>query len=43
MPSADKRLLKVFPSTGSGRRLCHAHADRDTVRARYSRLTKEAR
>ncbi|MHB8776718.1 MAG: hypothetical protein ACYC6R_03010 [Anaerolineales bacterium] len=34
-----KRPLKVFPSTGSGHRLCHAHiiplwdADRDTVRA----------
>jgi len=34
-----KRPLKVFPSTGSGHRLCHAHiiplwdADRDPVRA----------
>ncbi|MDP1715196.1 MAG: hypothetical protein Q8L41_10685 [Anaerolineales bacterium] len=33
-----KRPLKVFPSTGSGHRLCHimpvgyAHADRDPVR-----------
>jgi len=34
MPSADnKRPLKVF--------LCHAHADRDPVRALYSRLTKD--
>ena len=28
-----KRPLKVF--------LCHAHADRDPVRALYSRLTKD--
>jgi hypothetical protein len=28
-----KRLLKVF--------LCHAHADRDTVRALYTRLTRD--
>jgi TIR domain len=33
MPTTDKRLLKVF--------LCHAHADRDAVRALYSRLTKD--
>jgi hypothetical protein len=30
-----KRSLKVF--------LCHAHADRDSVRALYSRLTKVAK
>jgi len=42
-----KRPLKVFPSTGSGHRLCHAHiiplwdADRDPVRALYTRLTKD--
>ena len=29
----DKRPLKVF--------LCHAHADRDTVRGLYTRLTKD--
>jgi len=29
----EKRPLKVF--------LCHAHADRDRVRALYTRLTKE--
>jgi len=28
-----KRPLKVFP--------CHAHADRDAVRALYARLTKD--
>jgi hypothetical protein len=34
MPSVDnKRPLKVF--------LCHAHADRDPVRALYARLTKD--
>lgn len=32
MPT-DKRPLKVF--------LCHAHADRDAVRALYARLTKD--
>jgi hypothetical protein len=32
MPSVD-RPLKVF--------LCHAHADRDPVRALYTRLTKD--
>ena len=31
--SESKRPLKVF--------LCHAHADRDSVRALYSRLTKD--
>jgi hypothetical protein len=31
MPTTDNRLLKVF--------LCHAHADRDPVRALYTRLT----
>ncbi len=31
MPETDKRPIKVF--------LCHAHADRDTVRALYARLT----
>jgi hypothetical protein len=31
--TADKRPLKVF--------LCHAHADRDPVRALYTRLTKD--
>ena len=31
--SEDKRSLKVF--------LCHAHADRDAVRALYARLTKD--
>ena len=31
--ATDKRLLKVF--------LCHAHADRDPVRALYTRLTKD--
>ncbi len=35
------RPLKVFPSTGSGHRLCHAHADSATVRALYTRLTKD--
>ncbi len=30
-----KRPLKVF--------LCHAHADRDPVRALYARLTKDAK
>jgi len=29
----SKRPLKVF--------LCHAHADRDSVRALYTRLTKD--
>ena len=33
MPTTDKRPLKVF--------LCHAHADRDTVRELYTRLTKD--
>ena len=33
MPTPDKRPLKVF--------LCHAHADRDSVRGLYSRLTKD--
>jgi hypothetical protein len=34
MPSVDnKRPLKVF--------LCHAHADRDTVKALYTRLTND--
>ena len=33
MPTTDKRPLKVF--------LCHAHADRDAVRALYARLTKD--
>ncbi len=32
MPT-DKRPLKVF--------LCHAHADRDAVRALYTRPTKD--
>ena len=38
----EPRSLKVFPSTGSGHRLCHAHiiplwdADRDAVRALIS-------
>lgn len=42
----EPRSLKVLPSTGSGHRLCHAHiiplwgADRDAVRALYTRLTK---
>ena len=35
------RPLKVFPSTGSGHRLCHAHADSAPVRALYTRLTKD--
>jgi hypothetical protein len=30
---ADKRPLKVF--------LCHAHADRDPVKALYTRLTQD--
>lgn len=30
---ATKRPLKVF--------LCHAHADRDAVKALYTRLTKD--
>ena len=33
MPSVDKRPLKAF--------LCHAHADRDTVRGLYARPTKD--
>ena len=33
MPTTDKRPLKVF--------LCHAHADRDAVRALYARLTND--
>ena len=33
MPTTDKRPLKVF--------LCHAHADRDSVRGLYARLTKD--
>lgn len=33
MPTTDKRPLKVF--------LCHAHADRDPVRALYTRLTDD--
>jgi len=33
MLTTDKRPLKVF--------LCHAHADRDPVRALYTRLTKD--
>jgi len=37
----EKRPLKVFPSTGSGHRLCHAHADRDPVRGLYTRLTQD--
>ena len=50
MTSVDnKRPLKVFPSTGSGHRLCHAHiiplwdADRDSVRGLYARLTTPPR
>jgi hypothetical protein len=31
--AADKRPLKVF--------LCHAHADRDSVRGLYTRLTQD--
>ena len=31
--TVDKRPLKVF--------LCHAHADRDPVRALYARLTND--
>ena len=37
----EKHQLKVFPSAGSGHRLCHAHADRDPVRALHTRLTKD--
>jgi len=39
----EKRPLKVFPSTSSGHRLCHAHADRDPVRGlpEGGRLTKD--
>lgn len=37
----SKRPLKVFPSTSSGHRLCHAHADRDSMRALYARLTND--
>ncbi len=33
MPADPKRLLKVF--------LCHAHADRDSVRGLYTRLTQD--
>ncbi len=33
MPIPDKRPLKVF--------LCHAHADREPVRALYARLKRE--
>jgi len=33
MAIPDKRPLKVF--------LCHAHADRDAVRALYNRLVKD--
>jgi hypothetical protein len=33
MPEETKRPLKVF--------LCHAHADRDSVRGLYARLTKD--
>ena len=43
MTSVDKRPLKVFPSTGSGHRLCHAHADRNAVRTHYTRLTTPPR
>ena len=32
------RPLKVFPSTGSGHRLSHAHADATRVRALHNRL-----
>lgn len=40
MTDAPNRPLKVFPSTGSGHRLCHAHpdADAEAVRALYARL-----
>ncbi len=33
MPTTDKRPLKVF--------LCHAHSDKDAVKALYSRLTND--
>jgi hypothetical protein len=33
MPTTDKRPLKVF--------LCHAHSDKDTVKALYTRLTND--
>jgi hypothetical protein len=36
-----KRSLKVFPSTGSGHRLCHASADKATVHKLYERLTQD--
>jgi len=33
MTTTDKRPLKVF--------LCHAHSDKDAVKALYTRLTKD--
>ena len=37
MPTTDRKL-RVFPSTGSGRRLCHSSQDKPIVRELYQRL-----
>jgi hypothetical protein len=37
----DSRPLKVFPSTSSGHRLCHASADKPAVRDLYKRLVAD--
>ena len=34
----ESRKLRVFTSTGSGRRLCHASQDKHIVRELYQRL-----
>lgn len=39
--TSPKRPLKVFPSASLRASLCHAHADRDAVRALYARLTQD--
>ena len=40
MPNTDRKL-RVFPSTGSGHRLCHASQDKHIVRELYQRLLAE--
>jgi hypothetical protein len=36
------RPLRVFPSTGSGRRLCHSSTDKPAVPELYQKLRAEA-
>ncbi|MBI3153330.1 MAG: toll/interleukin-1 receptor domain-containing protein [Chloroflexi bacterium] len=37
----ETRKLRVFPSTGSGHRLCHSSQDKTIVRELYQRLNAE--